>query len=261
MAAAPYANEVLENKITSILNTRIDMNQYLTPDYSLAEEAGMIKRVNVYTASGSVEDLTKGNGNTGDISVAYVSTPHTVGVTQGRFPYYDEDAMADPSMIDAGIRALTELMTNDLNSKAIAALEGATTHVTYSNTWTFANVVDAVAAYPYEDKSGLFLLINPAQEAALRKNLATQLSYSEAFVRTGYIGSVCGVPVIVSKAVTAGIAVLATKEAVTCFVKKGVEIEQDREPNTRKNTVYARKTMLVALTDASRVVVLKAAAN
>jgi hypothetical protein len=100
------------------------------------------------------------------------------------------------------------------------------------------------------------MLINPAEKAEFRKNLKDDLKYSEGFVRKGYIGSVAGVPVIVSKAVPAGEAYLATKEAVTCFVKKGVEIEQQRDANHRKNDVYARKVMLVALTDASQAVKL-----
>lgn len=63
-------------------------------------------------------------------------------------------------------------------------------------------------------------------------------------------------PVIVSKAVPAGTGFLATKEAVKCFVKKGVEIEQERDANIRKNTIYGRKVMLVALVDQTRVVKL-----
>lgn len=105
------------------------------------------------------------------------------------------------------------------------------------------------------------MLINPAQKAVIRKNLGEDLKYSEGFARTGYIGTICGVPVIVSKAVPAGEAYLATKDAVTCFVKKGSEIEQDRDANTRKNDVYARKVMVIALTDATRVIKLVAKAQ
>ena len=72
---------------------------------------------------------------------------------------------------------------------------------------------------------------------------------------------VCGVPVIVSKAVPAGTAYLGTKEAVTCFVKKGSEIEQERDANTRKNDVYARKVMVIALTDATKMIKLTSGAK
>lgn len=115
--------------------------------------------------------------------------------------------------------------------------------------------------YPYESEEGLFMLINPAQLAAFRKNLKDELKYVEANVRTGYIGSVCGVPVVVSKAVPAGEAYLADKKAVTAFIKKGVEVEQERDADHRNNKVFARKVAVVALTDATRVIKLTAAAE
>lgn len=255
-----YDNKVLENKIENLLTTSIDVNAYMTADYSLAQEAGMIKTVNVYTASGNVEDLAQGEGNTGDISVSFTPHNYTVGTTQGRFVYFDEEAMKDPMVVETGLKALADKMTNDLSAKAIVEF-GKATQIKYSVTWTFANVADAIALYPYESEAGLFMLINPAQKAALRKNLGDDLKYSEGFARTGYIGSVCGVPVIVSKAVPAGNAFIASKDAVTVFVKKGSEIEQERDANLRKNTIYARKVMLVALTDATKVVKLTEAAQ
>lgn len=254
MANTVYENKVLESKLEDLLTTQIDMNNYLTIDTSLVENAGMTKTVNVYTATGDVQDVGQGDNNSSTIELSYTPTNYTVGTTQGRFRYYDEEALKDPQIVDMGIRALAEKMTNNLTTKAITALNSAT--LTQAGHWDFDHIVDALAKYPYEDESGLFLLINPAQLAALRKNLGTQLSYSEGFVRTGYVGSVCGVPVIVSKAVTAGTGYLATKEAVKCFVKKGSEIEQDRVPGVRQNYIYARKVMLVALVDATKVIKL-----
>jgi hypothetical protein len=102
-----------------------------------------------------------------------------------------------------------------------------------------------------EDESGLFLLIGPDAVAEFRKGLGEELKYSEGFARTGYIGSVCGVPVYISKAITTPI--LASKEAVTLFIKKNSEIEQERDADHRKNMVYARRVSLVALTDATKV--------
>ena len=107
-----------------------------------------------------------------------------------------------------------------------------------------------------ENEEGLFLLISPADKAGFRKALREDLSYSEGFVRTGYIGSVAGVPVVVSKAVPAGKGFLATKDAVTVFIKKDTEIEQERDANTRKNSVFGRKVAVIALTDANKVVKL-----
>lgn len=256
MAHTIYQNFVLENKLEDLLTTHIDMNQFATQDTSLVEEAGMTKKINQYTSTGNVEDLAMGAGNTQEIEVSFTQVPYTVGVTQGRFAYYDEQEMTDPMVVDAGLYGLATRMTNDLTAKIIAELDKATlTYDASATGLTFDAIVDAIAKFPHEDaEDGLFILINRADLAGLRKNLKDELKYVEAFARTGYIGSVCGVPVYVSDAVPAKKAFLATKEAVTVFTKKGSETEQERDANIRKNTVYARKVMLVALTDATRVV-------
>ena len=44
-----------------------------------------------------------------------------------------------------------------------------------------------------------------------------------------------------------------SKEAVRLFMKKDVEIEQDRNADTRTNSVYLRTAYLVALVDATQI--------
>ena len=255
MAHTIYQNFVLENKLEDLLTTQLSLAQFCTVDNSLTEDAGMKKTINTYTATGDVEDLAMGVGNSEDIEVSFTPKNYTVGVTQGRFQYYDEQEMTDPMVVDAGLYALASKMTNDLTAKIIDEYDNAS--LTYDASvagLTFDNVVDAIAKYPYESEEGLFLLINIADKANLRKALGDDLKYVEDFARTGYIGTVCGVPVYVSKAVPAKTAYLATKEAVTLFYKKGSEIEQERDANLRNNKVFARKVMLVALTDATKVI-------
>ena len=260
MAHTIYENFVLENKMEDLLTTAVDMNAYMTADTSLTENAGMKKKVNTYTATGNVQELGMGEGNTEDIEVSFITNEYEVGTTQGRTYYYDEQEMTDPYAIDVALKGLADIMTNDLTAKAINESKKATM-VQYGATWLFDNIVDAIAKMNLEKEEGLFLLINPAQQAAFRKNLKDDLKYVEGFVRAGYIGTVCGVPVIISKAVPVGEAYLATREAITCFIKKGNEIEQERDANTRKNTIFARKVMLVALTNATKVVRLSAKAD
>lgn len=255
-----YDNFVLENKIEDMLATHVDLNNYLTADYSLAENAGMLKKIHKYIATGNVEDLAMGVGNSEEIEVTFSEEEYRVGTTQGNFNYFDEQEMTDPMVVEVGLQGISAKMTNDLTSKAIAEFSKGS-NIFYGAQWKYDDIVDAIAKYPYEEEEGLFLLINPAQKAAFRKNLGDDLKYVEANVRTGYIGTICGVPVVVSKAVPAGKAFLATKAAVTCFIKKGVEVEQEREANIRKNKVFARKVMLVALTDDTRLVKLSANAD
>lgn len=260
MANTVYDNIVLSNKMNDILKTKVDLNSYLTIDTSMTEQAGMKKVINTYTATGNVEDLTMGAGNTGDISVSFTPAEYEVKTTQGRFQYYDEQAMKDPMVVEAGLEGIAKTMVNDFTTKAIAEFDKTTT-IVEAVTYGFAMVVDAIAAMNVESEEGMFLLISPEDQADFRKALNNDLKYAESFARTGYIGTVCGVPVILSKALTKGKMFLATKDAVTCFIKKDTEIEQERDADTRNNIVYIRKVAVVALTDATKVVKITVAGH
>ena len=256
MANQIYDNIVIQSKFEDMLTTALEMNQFVTNDTSLVENAGMKVKVNKYDVTGDVEDLVMGAGNSASIESKITTAEYEAKTTQGRFAYYDEQALTDPLVVETGLRGIAAKMANDFTEKAIAEMGKATLEQTVTTSIKFEDVVDATAKLNLEDETGLFMLINPAELAGMRKNLKDLLSYSEAFARTGYIGSVNGIPVYVSKAVPATKAYIADKTAVTVFTKKGAEIEMDRDPNTRTNTIYGRKVAVVALTDATKVVKL-----
>lgn len=253
MAHTVYENIVLSNKMNDILTTKVNLNNYLTIDTSLSENAGMKKVVNTYTSTGDVEKLGMGQGNSTSIEVSFTPVEYNVEVFQGKFAFYDEQEMTDPVIVDKGIADAANRMVNKFTALAIAEFEKATLEQT-GVAWSFDVVVDAISKMNLEDESGLFLLVSPADKAAIRKALKDDLSYSEAFVRSGYIGTVCGVPVIVTEAVPAGKGYLATKDAVTVFIKKDTETEYERDANTRNNSYWVRKCAVVALTDATKAV-------
>jgi len=97
--------------------------------------------------------------------------------------------------------------------------------------------------------------------AQLRKNLAEDLKYVESFARSGYVGTVAGVNLYTKKDAVSGTIIVATRQAVTLFNKKGVEIEQERDGDIRQNTIYSRKYYLAALTDATKAVKITVSAG
>lgn len=252
MAHQVYENVVLSNKVNDILTTSINLNDYMTIDNTLAAEAGMKKKVITYTSTGSVEALGMGEGNTKSLEVKKSEAEYTAKTYQGKFEFYDEEEATDPMVADTGLKHSADDMVNTFAAEALAEMAKAT--LTISGAWGFDLIVDAIGKLKVEKEEGLFLLISPEDKAAFRKALREDLSYSEAFVRTGYIGTVCGVPVIVSAAVPAGEGYLATKEAVTVFIKKDTETEYERDADHRKNSYWVRKVAVVALTDATKIV-------
>jgi hypothetical protein len=253
MAHQVYENFILSNKINDILTTALNINNYLTVDTSMTEGPGMKKKVNTYTSTGDVEALAMGAGNSKGIEVQFTTAEYDVLTYQGMFDFYDEQELSDPMVVDTGLQHVADRMINKFVALTIDEFEKATLKQE-ADEWSFDVVVDAIAQMNLEDEAGLFLLISPADKANFRKALKDDLSYSEGFVRTGYIGSVAGVPVVVSKAIPAGKGYLATKEAITLFIKKDTETEYNRVANNRHNEYFVRKFAVVALTDATKAV-------
>lgn len=258
MANTLYPNFVLESKLTDLLNTKMQTKSFMTVDTSLASEPGMIKKINkyTYTNESGVEKLAKGAKNTRRGAVSYTQASYEVKLAQQVFDYQDEDVMQDPIVIDMGMEGASTVMVNEFNKEYFAELAKASATHEYSNALSYDAVVDGIAKMNIEDEAGLFLIIGTGLKAEIRKDTDFKASRLGEILYNGQIGDICGVPVVVSKICPADTAYLATKEAVTCFVKKDSEVEQARDAETRTNTVIMRKVNLIALTDETKVVKL-----
>ena len=266
MANTTYPNYFLSNEIEDQFNSHLDLERFCTVDTSLTGTAGMIRKVNVYSATNSTEKLTKGTGNTLTTEASYVTRNYPIGLAQNRFMYYDEDAMEDPMIPVVGSRHLATDMFNTINAETYAEYMKAS-RVVVASSFNFDAFADAAAAFGFENLEGteIFGFVSPDDVAALRKALKDDLKYVEAFVRTGYVGTICGINIYTKKDATPGKIALATNKAVTMFIKKGTEVEQPTrakdEANTRENWIFTRKYYVVALTnDTQAVVIIKGSA-
>lgn len=261
MANVLYENFILESKLSDLLNTKMAVRNFMTIDDSLTEAPGMIKKINTYTYSGKAEKVGKGQKNSTRGAVSYTTKQYEVEVTQQVFDYYDEEAMQDPKVVDMGMEGSATVMVNDMNSKFFAELAKTTLNHQITGSLKYDDVVDAIQLMNLEDENGLFLIIGIDLKAEIRKDPDFKAAKQGEILFNGQIGSISGVPVVVSKLVAAQTAFLATKAAVTLFVKKESEVEQDRDKEARLNTIIMRKVNLVALTDATKVVKITKAAS
>lgn len=249
MANTVFNNKVIEAKAKDLLTTAVNTRNLMTVDNTLAQEPGMIKTINVYTYTGKAEELGVGEGNTTRGSIAYAGTDYTVKMVQQAFDYADEDFMKDNNVVDMGVKGATQLMTNKMTADFITECEKAT--LSHTGAISYDTIVDAIAKLNIEDESGLFVIINPAQKAELRKDPDYVAARMGEVVYNGQVGTVAGIPVIVSKAATH--AYVMDKEAIKLFLKKDVEVEQDRNADTRTNSIYLRAAYIVALVDATKI--------
>ena len=251
MANTVFNNKVIEAKATELLNTKINTRSLMTVDTSLAQEAGMVKTINVYTYTGEAEELGVGEGNTNRGSIGYKGTDYTVKMVQQAFDYQDEDFMKDNTIVDNGVKGATEVMTNKLNADFFAECAKATLSVDGVTAFGYEAIVDAIGELNLEDESKVFVVIPNAWKADLRKDEDYKAARMGEVVYNGQVGTVCGIPVIASKAATE--AYVMTNEAVKLFIKKDIEVEQDRDKDTRTNSIYLRTAYVAALVDATKI--------
>lgn len=261
MAHTIYSNFYLSNEISDQFDSHLDLQQFCTVDNSLVGTAGMKRKINVYRATNATEKLAMGSGNTKSIEVSFAEREYEIQLAQNNFKYFDEQDMTDPMLVPTGTKHMGTDMFNTVNKDVYGEyLKG--NLVVFSESIGFGSFVDAIAAINIEegdnDPSNVapstFAFIHPVDMAALRKELGESLKYVESFARTGYVGTVGGVNLYTKKNAVKGTIVVATKKAVTMFNKKGVEVETDRNPDTRENKIWSRKYYIVALTDATKTV-------
>lgn len=259
-----FDNYVLANEIENQFNSMLDLMRFVTVDNSLVGTAGDKVKFHVYRASNGTEQLSMGQGNSKSIEVSYTDEEYEIILLQNRFEYYDEEVMKDPMLLPTGIKHMVTDMFNEQNARIMAEFNK-TSRTVQATAYDFGAFVDAVAELnlPEATDNGaeVFAFINPAQKAEIRKALKDDLKYVEAFARTGYVGTVAGVNLYTKNDAPTEHIVVATKEAVTDFVKKGTEVEQITngnrgadDANIRLNTMFARKYFVPALTDETKAV-------
>lgn len=249
MANTVFNNKVIEAKAKDLLTTAVNTRSLMAVDNSLAQEAGMTKTINVYTYTGTAEEVEAGKGNTARGAISYTGNDYTVKLVQQAFDYQDEDFMKDETIVDNGLKGATQVMTNKMTADFVAECEKAT--LVQTGGLSYDTIVDAIAKLNVEDESGLFILTNPDGKAVLRKDEDYKAARMGEVVYNGQVGAIAGIPVIVSKAVAN--TYVAHKDAVKLFIKKDVEIEQERDADTRTNSIYLRAAYVCALVDATKI--------
>lgn len=250
MANTVYANKVLEAKAKDLLTTAVNTRSLMSVDNSLAMEAGMTKTINVYTYTGEAEELAAGEGNSNRGSISYVGTDYTVKMVQQAFDYQDEDFMKDNTIVDNMLKGANQVMVNKMTADFVA--ECAKANLEHTAAIGYDGIVDAIAKLNLEDESKLFVVIPNAWKADIRKDEDYKSARMGEVIYNGQVGTICGIPVIATKALTDA-AYVMTNEAVKLFMKKDVEVEQDRDADTRTNSVYLRTAYIVALEDATKI--------
>ncbi len=250
MANTVYENKVIEAKLKDLLLTALNARNYMTVDTTLTETAGMTKTVNTYTYSGEAEELEAGAANTGKGSITFVPNDYKVKRVQHTFEYTDDDFMKDPSIVDNMLKGANQIMVNKMVSDFITECNKATLTAPYT-TLGYDAIVDGIDELNLEDESAVFSIIPNKQKKEIRKDEDYKTARMGEVIYSGQIGGVCGIPIVASKAFEAPF--VLTNEAVKLFLKKDLQVEQDRNIETKVNTVVLSAYYVCALADATKI--------
>ena len=254
MANTVFNNKVIEAKAKDLLATAINTRNLMTVDSTLAASAGMTKTINVYTYNGAAEEVEAGEGNSVRGAITQTPNDYTVKMVQQAFDYQDEDFLKDNTIVDNGLKLANQTMTNKMTADFIGECGKASLKHQIS-ALGYDAIVDGIAKLNVEDESKLFVIIPNAWKAEIRKDEDYKAARMGEVVYNGQVGTVCGIPVIATNALTDKAYVMSA-EAVKLFIKKDVEVEQDRDADTRTNSIYLRAVYLCALVDATKIVEL-----
>ena len=258
MSMTGYENFIIENKMTDLVNSKLNVRSLMTVDNSLAESAGLKKIVNKYTYTGTVEKLNKGAKNSVKGSVTFTPVEYTVNRYQQTFHYNDMDIMQDPYVLDVATNGASVEMANEIRTEYFAELAKISNTFTYE-TFNYAAVVDALAQLDKEVEEDMFIVMGNDLRATIRKDADFIASKQGEILYTGQFGTICGVPVLFSKLVPAGKAYITKKDAIKFFVKKEGSVEQDRNVETKDNVLVYERHGVIALVDDTSSIVLTAA--
>lgn len=260
MAHYTYDNLVIENKYNSVLETKLDLNDYITIDTTMTEGAGDTKRIIYRSVEGQVDEVEKGEGNTHSIEVTGRYEDYKLKTTQAYGHYYDEDAQKDGLVVDKMLEGMAEKMTNNWNEKIMNEYAKAVFNEVSATKFDFDSFSNALALFEELDGQ-FFAFMNAKTYSNLQKSLKDNLSQTEDFVRTGYLGKIAGVSIKLTKIAPDGEIIIAAKKAVTAFINKKHEVENERDADKRDNKYWMRTVSLIALTNEKYVCRIAAAAT
>lgn len=166
------------------------------------------------------------------------------------------DVMADPNITNVLANGAAVEMVNEVRGEfftELAKISNSFDASSYSS--IYEAVVDAVAALPKAaemDTTELFCVMGADARAAVRKDDLFEASKQGEIIYTGQFGTIAGIPCVFSNSVPAGEFYITEKAAITFFVKKEGTVEQDRDIESKDNTVVYERHGVVALTDDTR---------
>ena len=226
---------ILSNEVEDQFNSHLDLQQFCTVDNSLVGTAGMKRKINVYKATdwhGEARVWAKVIPSPSRFLTLRRSTRFCMA--QNKFEYYDEQEMTDPMLVPVGTRHMGTDLFNTVNGDIYGEFKKATMVVLAAKirlrriSWTLLPSLNIESTDNQPEKVApqtfAFIHMVLTLPSFVRISQKTSSMWKRSLVLATSVLS-AGVNIYTKKDATKGTVVVATRQAVTIFNKKGVEIE------------------------------------
>ncbi len=257
--------QVMADIISAELPKKIKVAPLATIDNTLVGRPGNEITVPAYGYIGAADDVEEG----AEISIAQMSTSTKKAKVKkaGKgVEITDESILSgygDP--VGEANKQLLMSIADKIDDDCMNALKGATlTHdVSSSAIISYEGIVDAVDKFEEEDGEGKVIFIHPKQVTQLRKdpNFLSKDKYPLEVIMKGVIGEIAGCQVVVSKRVDSSASMykcpIVKAGALTIYMKRGAEVETDRDIIKKTTVITADEHYTAVLSDETKVVLAK----
>lgn len=264
--------EVMADVVNAKIEKVIAVMPYAKLDNTLQGQAGDTITVPKFEYIGDAVDVAEGE----DIptrELKCVGTPYTIKKVGIGGTLTDEAVLSgygNPTGELSNQMGLS--IASKCDTDGIEELYKATTTYTASKVMSYENVVNAIDAFDEEENTEKVIFIHPKQVTQLRldPNFISKDKYNNEVIMNGEIGMIANAHVKASKKVKLDggyyfnpIVKLTSSEtddespALTYFIKRDTNIETTRVSKNRTTEVTGDKMYVSALTNDSKVVILK----
>lgn len=250
--------QVLKDMISAELVNAIRFAPLARVDTTLQGRAGNTVTVPKWNYIGDAEDVAEGVAM-GTTILTHSTQQATIKKAGKAVEITDEAVLSgygDP-IGEAG-KQLKMAIANKIDNDALAALGRATLTHAATGKLTVPVVEAAQAKFNDEDMAQMVLIANPADAADLRNNAAANWTRTgdlgDRMVVSGAYGEVLGAQVIRSRKLAKGTAYLVKTGAIAMYLKRGVDVEDDRDILAKTTVISADEHYGVVLEDESKVV-------
>lgn len=252
--------EVMASMISATLPNKIKFAPLANIDTTLAGRPGSTLTVPRYAYIGEASDVAEGD-SIGITTLTTSDTDFTIKKAAKAVEITDEAVLSGlGNPIGEATNQLQMSIADKIDSDLVTCLEGATLVHNDPGTFDLDTVANGLDLFTDEDDETKVMVMHPLDASVLRKAVAgawqRYTDLGDSIVVNGTYGAVLDTQVVRSRRVTRGLAHVVKPGALTIFMKRGAQVETDRDILAKSTVISADEHYGTYLYDESKAVTL-----